>query len=141
MERAAWRPHTCWNPLQRSSGVRRHPRIEVRVAIDDPMFAQFPRHDAAISEWFARQGWPVMMRHFDCDRDVFAWRHETATRTRTVRVTQSTLEDYSPDQIIAVFEASRLAEVLPKAFGRYVILRRKGPGSIGFDILDAPPLK
>jgi hypothetical protein len=111
------------------------------MTIDDPIFAHFPEHDAAITAWFSRNGWPVTMRHFDFERDVFAWRHEGRSGDRTIRVTQSTLEDYPADKVIALFDASRLADVLPRNPEKYVILRGQSPGGIAFEILDGPPGK
>jgi hypothetical protein len=107
--------------------------------MNEPMFSQFPEHDEALSAWFAQQGWPVSSRYFDFHRDVFTWRHEQPSLRCTLRVTHTVLEDYAPDKLIALFDNSRLARLLETKSDKYVILRRRPSGGIGFDILDGPP--
>jgi len=64
------------------------------MVINDPMFTQFPEHDAAVSSWFETNGWPITIRHYDFDRAVFAWRHEALGIERTLRATMAVLEDW-----------------------------------------------
>lgn len=108
------------------------------MATNDPMFAQFPLHDALISKWFMSKGWPVTMRHFDVDRGVFAWRHEDGSICRTMRITRTTLEDYPPDMVLKMFAEARLDQVLTLHADKYVVLRRRSTGALGVDILEIP---
>jgi hypothetical protein len=110
------------------------------MEIDDPMFNQFREHDALVSGWFLTNNWPVTMRHFDPDREVLAWRHDGIDQIRTVRVTKSVLEDYPADKVLALFVATRLNEVLVAHPKKYVVLRERAGGAIGFDVLDGPPV-
>lgn len=106
---------------------------------NDPLFNQFPEHDASVSRWLLANNWPVTARHFDPDREVFAWRHDGGDQTRTVRVTKSVMEDYPANKVLALFDATRLSEVLVAHPKKYVVLRERPGGAIGFDVLDGPP--
>jgi hypothetical protein len=110
------------------------------MEINDPLFNQFPEHDALVSRWFLNNNWPVTLRHFDPDREVLAWRHDGGDQIRTVRVTKSVIEDYPADKVLALFNATRLSEVLVAHPTKYVVLRELSGGSIGFEVLDSPPI-
>jgi hypothetical protein len=108
------------------------------VRIDDSIFTQFPEHDLLITEWFDKNSWPISVRHFDFDREVLAWRHETPALARTIQITKSTLEDYPAASILSLFEATRIAEVMVANPTKYIVLSARSGSGICFDILDKP---
>ena len=88
------------------------------------MHTQFPEHDAAISEWLAAHGWPVTIRHYDFNREVFAWRAAEARPPITLRVSQTVCEHVPPHTLTTFFDGAKLADKLTKAPDRYTIVMR-----------------
>ncbi len=103
-------------------------------------FQEFPQSDSAVRAWFNGLGWPVTMTHHDFDRDVFAWRHERPGTERTLRITQSVLEDVPPHLIAAMLDGLQAAERLNSHPQAYTIIMREN-GEIILRQLDAPPTR
>jgi len=88
------------------------------------MHTRFPEHDAAISDWMAKQGWPVTERHYDFDREVLAWRAGGQNPTITLRVTLSRCEDVPPHIMTEFFDGAALAQKLASTPDRYTVVMR-----------------
>jgi hypothetical protein len=88
------------------------------------MHAQFPEHDAMISEWIAKQGWPIAVRHYDFDREVLAWRAAGVTPRITLRVSQTICEDVPTHVLVSFSDNAKLAVKLALAPDRYTIVMR-----------------
>ena len=96
------------------------------------------KHDAAVSEWMAKQGWPVTRRNYS-DSEVFGWRAEGVRPNITMRITRSVVEDYSPDELTRILDGHRAAQRLAKAPEKYTVLRRSDVGPPELIQLDEPP--
>lgn len=92
------------------------------------MHERFPEHDAAVSDWMAKHGWPVTVRHYDFDREVLAWRAGAAKPTITLRVSQRTCEDVPPHVLTAFFDAAKLANRLAHAPDQYIVVTHDPEG-------------
>ena len=104
-------------------------------------FSEFQEHDTAVSAWFANYAWPVSSWFIDDDRDVFAWRHEGATRAdnRPLRVTQYVLEDVPPHILAEYLQSAAVADTLVREAVRYVVVQQVDGGNTGVVVLDAAP--
>lgn len=107
-----------------------------------PAFLPIPEVDAAIADWFGRQGWPVTFRHWDFDRDVFAWRHESLLVSRTLRMSRNTAEDWDTGLILTFLDEAKIAAQLSAHPDKYLLVHNTATGGITATLLDsAPPLK
>lgn len=88
------------------------------------MHAQFPEIDAAVSDWMAREGWPVTMRHFDFDREVLAWRASGSRPPVTLRVSLTVCDDVPPDKLVMFFQGARIADQLRSNPDAYLLVMR-----------------
>lgn len=105
----------------------------------DRMFECYAAHDRAAAAWLEDLGWPVTARHYDFDRDVFAWRHDAAGMTRTLRITRAAVEDNAPHILIAWLKTSRIDDAMAGAPDRHLIVRRSEGGGIVRDCFDVTP--
>ena len=102
---------------------------------------QFPVHDEVISAWFAELGWPVTARFIDHGRGVFAWRYapNSGTDSRTLRVTETVLEDVPPIALVEFMRNANVNAVLSRENAKYVLVQRLDNGSTGVRVYDGPP--
>lgn len=106
----------------------------------DPLFAQYPEHDAVVSAWMAAQGWPVTLRVYDYERDVFAWRHGTGSGARTLRVTQAAVDDTPPTALRAFLDGAGAAALIQRDAAAHLVLGvDAATGAVRLGVPDAPP--
>lgn len=99
---------------------------------------EFPEHDVAVRGWFAIHQWPVSSIHHDFDRDIYAWRFEGATQSRTLRITKTVLTDTPSDLLAVVLDGLDVANAMDRLPRAYTVVMREG-ADVVLRQLERPP--
>jgi hypothetical protein len=78
--------------------------------------------DDEIRRWMKAKGWEVNCRP-ECDREVYAWRHEVPGRpSYAVRISQKVLEDYPPFAVAELLDRLNVAAAMrARPDARYIV--------------------
>ena len=83
--------------------------------------------DAAVSDWMAKNGWPVDERHYDFSRELHAWRSHGVKPIVTVWVTRSVVEDW-PAELTSILDGLNTRSALSQNPKMYTVIRRSKLG-------------
>lgn len=85
-------------------------------------------HDAAVSEWMEKHGWPVDDRHYDVSRAIHAWRSHAVKPAITLWITRNVADDYSSAELVRILERFRTDKRLSQAPEKFTVIRTSDAG-------------
>jgi hypothetical protein len=85
-------------------------------------------HDAAVTAWMEKYGWPVDDRHYDVSRELHAWRSHAVRPVVTLWITRSVVEDHSPEELARVLDRLHTSQALSHAPEMYTVVMRSELG-------------
>lgn len=85
-------------------------------------------HDAAVTAWMEKQGWPVDDRHHDFGRELYAWRSHAVKPVITLWITRSVVDDHSPAELTGILDQLNTRYALSHAPEMYTVIRRSALG-------------
>lgn len=95
-------------------------------------------HDAAVSEWMEKHGWPVTERHYDVSRAIHAWRSH-AKPVVTLWITRNVVDDYSAVELVRILDRFKVAQRISQAPNKFTILKTSDAGPPELVQLDELP--
>jgi hypothetical protein len=99
-----------------------------------------PWADTTVRDWFESQGFPAKERHYDFDKDVFAWRHRGPSGMVTLRISDTTLRHLDSDSLLELLGSIDISKTLRHQPKANVFIKENPAASLGAEVVESDHL-